>query len=50
MTVMKEEHHREGRIRKGRTNHQGATQSKDIKIMFVNGERTCGAPMFGFGN
>ena len=37
MTVMNEEHHGEARIRKGRTNHQGATQNEDIKLMFVNG-------------
>ena len=37
MTVMNEEHHGEARIRKGRTNHQGATQNKDIKLMLVNG-------------
>ena len=30
----------EARIRKGRTNHQGATQSKDIKLMLVNGYPT----------
>ena len=32
MAVMNEEHHEEARIRKGRTNHQGATQNKDIKV------------------
>ena len=37
MTVMNEEHHGEARIRKGRTDHQGATQNKDIKLTLVNG-------------
>ena len=37
MTVMNEEHHGEARIRKGRTNHQGATEYDDIKLMLVNG-------------
>ena len=37
VTVMNEEHHGEARIRKGRTNHQRATQSEDIKLMLVNG-------------
>ena len=37
MTVMNEEHHGEARIRKGRTNHQGAKQNEDIKLMLVNG-------------
>ena len=37
MTVMNEEHHGEARIRKGRTNHQGATQNEDFKLMLVNG-------------
>ena len=37
MTIMNEEHHGEARIRKGRKNHQGATQNKDIKLMLVNG-------------
>ena len=37
MTVMNEKHHKEARIRKGRTNHQGATQNKDIKLTLVNG-------------
>ena len=37
MTVMNEEHHGEARIRKGRTNHQGATQNEDIKLTLVNG-------------
>ena len=37
MTVMNEEHHGESRIRKGRTNHQRATQNEDIKLMLVNG-------------
>ena len=39
MTVMNGEHHREARIRKGRTSHQGATQNEDIKLMLVNGYR-----------
>src|SRR3954465_1559697 len=29
--------HGEARIRKGRKNHQGATQNEDIKLMLVNG-------------
>ena len=37
MIVMNEEHPGEARIRKGRKNHQGATQNKDIKLMLVNG-------------
>ena len=37
MTVMNEEHHREARIRKGRTSHQRATQDEDIKLTLVNG-------------
>ena len=37
MTIMNEEHHGEARIRKGRTNHQRATQNEDIKLMLVNG-------------
>ena len=37
MTVINEEHHGEARIRGGRTNHQGATQNEDIKLMLVNG-------------
>ena len=37
MTVMNEEHLEEERIRKERTNHQGATQNEDIKLMLVNG-------------
>ena len=37
MIVMNEDPHREARIRKGRTSHQGATQSEDIKLMLVNG-------------
>ena len=37
MILMNEEHPREARIRKGRTNHQGATQNEDIKLMLVNG-------------
>ena len=37
MIVTNEEHPREARIRKGRTNHQGATKNKDIKLMLVNG-------------
>ena len=36
MIVMNEEHPGEARIRKGRTNHQEATQNKDIKLMLVN--------------
>ena len=41
MIVMNEEPPGEERIRKGRTNHQRATQSEDIKLMLVNG---CPAP------
>ena len=37
MIVMNEEHPGEARIRKGRKNHQGATQNEDIKLMLVNG-------------
>ena len=37
MIVMNEEPPGEARIRKGRTNHQRATQSEDIKLMLVNG-------------
>ena len=37
MIVMNEDHPREARIQKGRTNHQRATQSEDIKLMLVNG-------------
>ena len=37
MIVMNEDTHGEARIRKGRTNHQGATQNEDIKLMLVNG-------------
>ena len=37
MIIMDEDTHREARIRKGRTSHQGATQNEDIKLMLVNG-------------
>ena len=37
MIVMNEDPHGEARIRKGRTNHQKATQNKDIRLMLVNG-------------
>ena len=37
MVVMNVEHPGEARIRKGRTNHQRATQNEDIKFMLVNG-------------
>ena len=37
MIVMNEEPLGEARIRKGRTNHQRATQNEDIKLMLVNG-------------
>ncbi len=37
MIVMNEEPFGEARIRKGRTNHQRATQSEDIKLTLVNG-------------
>ena len=37
MIVMNEDPLRETRIRKGRTNHQRATQKEDIKLMLVNG-------------
>ena len=37
MIVMNEDPHGEARIRKGRKNHQGATQNEDIKLMLVNG-------------
>ena len=37
MISMNEEPLEEGRIRKGRTNHQRDTQNKDIKLMLVNG-------------
>ena len=36
MIVMNEEPPGEARIWKGRTNHQRATQSEDIKLMLVN--------------
>ena len=36
MIVMSEEPLREARIRKGKKNHQRATQNKDIKLMLVN--------------
>ena len=37
MIVMNEEPLAEARIWKGRTSHQGAIQSEDIKLMLVNG-------------
>ena len=37
MIVMNEEPLAEAKIRKGRTNHQRATQKEDIKLMLVNG-------------
>ena len=37
MIVMNEEPLAKARIRKGRKNHQGATQNEDIKLMLVNG-------------
>ena len=37
MIVMNEDTHGEAMIRKGRKNHQGATQNEDIKLMLVNG-------------
>ena len=37
MIVMNEDPLGEARIQKGRTNHQGATQNEDIKLMLVNG-------------
>ena len=37
MIVMNEEPPAEARIQKGRTSHQGVTQSEDIKLMLVNG-------------
>ena len=37
MIVMNEDTHGEARTRKGRKNHQGATQNEDIKLMLVNG-------------
>ena len=37
MIVMNEEPLGEARIRKGRKNHQRATQNEDIKLMLVNG-------------
>ena len=37
MIDMNEDTLGEARIRKGRTSHQGATQSEDIKLMLVNG-------------
>ena len=40
MIVMNEEPPGEERIRKGRRNHQRATQNKDIKLMLVNGYPT----------
>ena len=40
MITMNEEPPREARIRKGRTNHQRATQNEDIKLTLVNGYPT----------
>ena len=37
MIVMNGDTHGEARIRKGKKNHQGATQNEDIKLMLVNG-------------
>ena len=37
MIIMNEEPLKEARSRKGRTNHQRATQNEDIKLMLVNG-------------
>ena len=37
MIIMNEDTHGEARIRKERTNHQGAKQNEDIKLMLVNG-------------
>ena len=37
MIVMNEDPLGEARIRRGRTNHQRATQKEDIKLMLVNG-------------
>ena len=37
MIILNKEHPGEARIRKGRKNHQGATQDEDIKLMLVNG-------------
>ena len=37
MIVMNEDTHGEARIRKGRKNHQGATQDEDIKLILVTG-------------
>ena len=37
MIIMNEEPPGDARIRKGRTNHQRATQNKDIKLTLVNG-------------
>ena len=37
MIVMNEDPHREARIRKGRTSHQGDTQNEDIKLILVHG-------------
>ena len=37
MIIMDEDPLGEERIRKGRTNHQRATQNEDIKLMLVNG-------------
>ena len=37
MVVMNEEPPGEARIRKGRTNHQRATQKEDFELMLVNG-------------
>ena len=37
MIVMNEDPHKEERIWKERTSHQGATQNEDIKLMLVNG-------------
>ena len=37
MIVMNEDPLEEARIQKGKTNHQGAIQDEDIKLMLVNG-------------
>ena len=37
MIVMNEDLLEEAKTRKGRTNHQGAIQDEDIKLMLVNG-------------
>ena len=47
MIVMNKDPPGEARIRKGRTNHQRATQNEDIKLMLVNGYLAPTQPSLG---